>query len=53
MKKIAKKTYFRPVFTVIDLPCKVLLNASASDPYAGDIPLDIPTDPNEGTYDAL
>ena len=57
MKKIAKKTYFRPVFTVIDLPCKVLLNASASDPYAGeetiDIPLDIPTDPDEGTYDAL
>ena len=51
MKKIAKKTYFRPVFTVIDLPCKVLLNASASDPL--DIPLDIPTDPNEGSYDAL
>ena len=53
MKKIAKKTYFRPVFTVIDLPCKVLLSASASDPYAGKETMDIPTDPNEGTYDAL
>ena len=41
---------------VIDLPCKTLLMTS-SDPYAGeetiDILLDIPTDPNEGTYDAL
>ena len=57
MKKIAKKTYFRPVIMVIDLPCEVLLNASASDPYAGeetiDIPLDIPTDPDEGTFEAL
>ena len=51
MKKIAKKTYISPEIMVIDLPCKVLLNASASDPL--DIPLDIPTDPNEGTYDAL
>lgn len=56
MKKIAKKEYFRPVCMVIDLPCKTLLMTSI-DPYAGkdvlDIPLDIPTDPDEGTYDAL
>ena len=58
MKKIAKKEYFRPVIMVIDLPCKVLLNASTSDPYAGeetiDISLDIfQTDPTGGTFDAL
>ena len=58
MKKIAKKTYVRPVIMVIDLPCEVLLNASASDPYAGeetiDISLDIfQTDPDEGTFEAL
>ena len=58
MKKIAKKTYFRPVIMVIDLPCEVLLNASASDPYAGEETLDIPLDilqinPDEGTFEAL
>ena len=58
MKKIAKKEFFRPVCMVIDLPCEVLLNASASDPYAGeetiDISLDIfQTDPDEGTFEAL
>ena len=58
MKKIAKKTYISPEIMVIDLPCKVLLNASTSDPYAGeetiDISLDIfQTDPDEGTFEAL
>ena len=58
MKKIAKKTYISPEIMVIDLPCKVLLNASTSDPYAGeetiDISLDIfQLDPTGGTFDAL
>ena len=60
MKKITKKTYFRPVMMVIDLPCEVLLTTSTSviDPYAGeetiDISLDIfQTDPDEGTFEAL
>ena len=58
MKKIAKKTYFRPVIMVIDLPCEVLLNASASDPYAGEETIDISLDilqinPDEGTFEAL
>ena len=58
MKKITKKTYFRPVMMVIDLPCEVLLTTSSIDPYAGEETLDIPLDilqinPDEGTFEAL
>ena len=58
MKKITKKTYFRPVMMVIDLPCEVLLTTSSIDPYAEEETIDIPLDdfqmkPEEGTWDAL
>lgn len=54
MKKITKKTYFRPVMMVIDLPCEVLLTTSSIDPYAEKETIDIPLDEDdEGTFDAL
>ena len=53
MKKITKKTYFRPVMMVIDLPCEVLLTTSSEEETI-DIPLDdFQVDPDEGTFDAL
>ena len=54
MKKITKKTYFRPVMMVIDLPCEVFLTTSSIDPYAEKETIDIPLDEDdEGTFDAL
>ena len=58
MKKITKKTYFRPVMMVIDLPCEVLLTTSSIDPYTEEETIDIPLDdfqmdPDKGTFDAL
>ena len=53
MKKITKKTYFRPVMMVIDLPCEVLLTTSSIDHYAEEETIDFQMDPDEGTFDAL